>query len=317
MNEATKILISLVNWCHYEDTINCVQALRNQDYRNYEISVVDNASPNNSLKRLKELLPDIHVLESSKNDGYAAGHQINVDYALRNNFDAVWILNSDVELRSNTLTALVEAFHDNSNALYGSVTLASEHPDVVDFGGGKNPNELNNEFSYNTYQGVLYEDLPEKLVRQIQSPEGSSILIPVKIIRKYGFIALDFFMYAEENDYALRLFQKGICSYIVRNSIIVHKNAASFQRNSIIKAIPAYYRRRNYIRLMKTHFGWSFWKSLTNSNSFSSIIKFMLRCILNPSYKAQNMLEYYRQLGTLHGALGIKGKTIKPERFTN
>jgi GT2 family glycosyltransferase len=130
-------------------------------------------------------------------------------------------------------------------------------------------------------------------------------------------MTLDFFMYAEENDYALRLFQNGIHSYLVKNSIIVHKNAASFQENSKIKAVPTYYRRRNYIRLMKTYFGWNFWKSLTNSNSTLSIIKFMLKCCLNSSYKAQNIIEYYRQLGTLHGAFDIKGKTVKPEHFKN
>ena len=40
----------------------------------------------------------------------------------------------------------------------------------------------------------------------------------------------DFFMYGEETDYCYRLNKKGIKSYIVSRSIVVHKGAESFKK---------------------------------------------------------------------------------------
>ena len=50
-----KVAIVILNYLTYRDTLNMISEIRNNlNYDNYEIIVVDNCSPNESYKVLKE-----------------------------------------------------------------------------------------------------------------------------------------------------------------------------------------------------------------------------------------------------------------------
>ncbi|MDD2636963.1 MAG: glycosyltransferase family 2 protein [Bacteroidales bacterium] len=316
MKTNPKILISLVNWLKYEDTINCVKSIYELEYTSFEIAIVDNDSPNDSYKKLTEALPDIRIIKSEENNGYAAGHKINVDYAIQNNFDAIWILNSDVKLRKNTLPELISAWLQNGDHLYGSVTLSEENPDIVDFGGGLHPDNCKHKLSYNIYKGENYSDLPKPNIREVQSLEGSSIFIPLEVITKYGFMKTDFFMYGEETDYCLRLRKNGIISYLAKNSIIKHENASSFKTtDKDIKWLISYYRRRNFMRIMKSHFMWSDSEIMNESGHLINRIKFILKYYFFTNFRQQNKVSYYLLKGSKHAVKQINGKVFKPEDY--
>ena len=114
--QAPKVLIIVLNWMKYEDTINCVESLLKLDYLNFNILVIDNNSLNESAEIITKRFPEILFIKSNKNDGYAAGNKIGVDYALKNNFDAVWILNNDCVVRKESLSQLDDSFNRNGNA---------------------------------------------------------------------------------------------------------------------------------------------------------------------------------------------------------
>ena len=315
MKSTPKILISLVNWYKYDDTINCVKSIWGQDYRNFEISIVDNNSPNNSYEKLKEELPEIRIIKSAENNGYAAGHKINVDYALTNEFDAIWILNSDLVVKPQSLKELVKAWSLNGNHLYGSVTLSQENPDIVDFGGGITPITGKEEFEYNLYKNVAYKDLPNDEIREVQTVEGSSIFIPLDVIIRFGFMMTDFFMYAEETDYCYRLRKSGVKTFIVKKSVVKHDNAGSFKTIKDISWIISYYRRRNFMRFMKEHYGWSNKKILNLKDNWFARLKFKLKCFLLPGFKKQNLHSYWQMKASVHAVKNIKNKTLDPIKY--
>lgn len=307
-----KILISLVNWCRYDDTIRCVRELQKFLGKDVCISIVDNDSPNDSAEQLLNALSDIRIIKSVENLGYAAGHLLNVEYALNNNYDAIWILNSDVSLRDNSLSALVEAWRKYGDNIYGSITLSSENPDIVDYGGGVNPNDSIDKFVYNNYKGVELESLPLDDVREVRSVEGSSMFIPLNVIKRFGFMKTDFFMYAEENDYCYSMRKFGVKSYVVRDSIIVHNSAASFKLDVDISWIMSYYRRRNYLRFMHEHYGWSKYKMLNNYNKLISRIKFLCLYSVKKSFRQKHLKDYWLLKAVYHSVLGKTGRTINP-----
>ncbi|MDD3687273.1 MAG: glycosyltransferase family 2 protein [Bacteroidales bacterium] len=314
MNPSPKILISLVNWYKYDDTINCVRSIGELDYLNYEIVIVDNDSPNDSFTKLKEVLPSLHITKSLENNGYAAGHKINVDYAIKNNFDAIWILNSDVKLRKNTLSELVKAWQEKGNHLFGSVTLSQENPDIVDFGGGIDPTENSKEYIYNNFKGVSYESLPQPNIRSVQAVEGSSLFIPKDIIIKHGFMRLDFFMYAEECDYAHHLRKFRVNTYIVNSSVIIHNSASSFKLKTDIAWISEYYRTRNAMYFAKEYYHWSDEKikSLKNIIKHYNLVYFFLKTL---PYKGKYRKLYWRLRGSRHALKGITGKFLDPNKY--
>ena len=247
-----KILISVLNYNNFKSTKNCVLSILDCSLKNIEIYIVDNNSPDNSYQKLKDFFKDLNVVKSKNNNGYAAGHKISVNYAIENEFDFIWVLNNDLTVRKETLQKLLLAYDTFGNGIYGSITLKSENPDIVNFGGG-NTDNINKAFDYNAYEGFVLEDYNKKTsLRKVQSVEGSSMLIPLEVIKEHGFMREDFFMYGEETDYCYRLKKLGIPSYIVPKSVVIHKGAESLKNS---KHLESYYRRRNLLYFEKEHYG--------------------------------------------------------------
>jgi GT2 family glycosyltransferase len=315
ISDFPKVLISVLNWQDYESTSNCVHSVLNSSYKNFEIVIIDNNSPNESFFKLKAAFPELKIIKSFENNGYAAGHSLAVEIAIHNNADLLWILNNDLLVEENALSVLVDGYCESPIGIFGSVTLKSKNPDVVDFAGGESSKSNLDIFSYNIYHGYKWEDLPEVPVREVQSVEGSSMLIPMDIIKKYGFIKTDFFMYGEETDYCLFLRKKGIQSFVVRNSRVLHKGAGSFSHFNSLAVIPAYYRRRNFLRIMKEHYHWSVWKCLNHPESIIEKMKFLIKCWMKKDFKNKNQIDYYRLSGSIDGAFGRKNKRLNPENY--
>ena len=93
------VAIILLNYCNYEDTITCVKTLKKIDYENYIIFIIDNHSPNESLKKLYILKePKIQIIDSGKNGGFAYGNNIGIQYALEAGMDYILLLNNDTQI---------------------------------------------------------------------------------------------------------------------------------------------------------------------------------------------------------------------------
>ena len=56
MNKAkrySKVYIIILNYNGWKDTIECLESVLRNDYPNYQVIVVDNGSPNNSIEYIK------------------------------------------------------------------------------------------------------------------------------------------------------------------------------------------------------------------------------------------------------------------------
>lgn len=298
-----RVLISVLNYNNFKATKKCVDSLIENVVDEQEIFIIDNNSPDNSFIKLKDTFKAIKVVKSKVNGGYASGHKIAVDYAVNNNFDLIWILNNDLTVRENTLIELCKAHLKYGLALYGSITLKSENPDIINFGGGKTDN-ISKPFNYNSYENISLEDYNNKTgFRAVQSIEGSSFIIPIKVIKKHGFMIEDFFMYGEEIDYCYKLNKLGIKSYIVPDSIVIHKGGESLKKANHIEE---YYRRRNFLFFMKTHYKQSIVNYMYRKAGIISFLKFL--CSYSLGIKKSN---HYFYLGLLHALLNKKGKLIE------
>ena len=305
------VFISLLNWNSWQDCVNCVHSLEKLNTSDVQITIriLDNASPNNSLVSLKEALPDYDIIGLDVNQGYAAGHLENLKYAKSIGVDFFWILNSDVELTPETLQAFIKAYEHHGDHLFGSVTLNEDK--TIDFAGSSESKE--HKLNYNDWKGDSYQKYIEKFpdVQEVQSVEGSSMFIPLSVIDKYGFMKTDFFMYGEESDYCLRLKKHGAGSYVVSEAVIYHKNAGSMTGCEALEAIPAYYRRRNFLRLSMDHFGM---KKLDALRYHGSIVN-SLKSVIKGKLSTEKSTSYYYALANLHAWMGRRGKVVNPEKL--
>lgn len=316
MNDNRRILVSLVNWYRYEDTIRCARQI--QQLYAVDISIVDNDSPNDSYAQLAKHLSDMNIIASKENRGYAGGHKLNIEYAMQHQYDAVWILNSDIDLVQNTLDAIIAAWQMHGDNVYGSVTLNSENTHEVEFGGCpiEESKENADRFIYDIYKGCIYNEIPNDEVWEVPCVEGSSCFIPMNVILKYGFMRTDYFMYAEELDYCYSLRKKNnVKCYIVRNSVVVHKNSSSFKLPQDIGWIMNYYRRRNFIYFMRDYYAWNRLTALKQYYSVSSQLKFIIKYYINREFRSYNKANYALLKACYHSVFNIKGRTINPNNY--
>ena len=100
-----KIAFVILNYCTFSDTVECINSVKDKiDADDYEIVIVDNASPDGSGQQLRERykgVSKITILHNESNLGYACGNNVGFRYA-KNVLDCnfIVILNSDVLLLS-------------------------------------------------------------------------------------------------------------------------------------------------------------------------------------------------------------------------
>jgi hypothetical protein len=154
-----RVVISILNWNGWQDTLECLESVRRLDYANYLTVVFDNGSWNDSLERIrawaKEALPEqaafveytretalgggspsseaqldaaespnrLVLIRNEENLGFTGGHNLAIRYALerRGAADYVLFLNNDAVLEPACLTELVSAARRPDAGVVGAV----------------------------------------------------------------------------------------------------------------------------------------------------------------------------------------------------
>jgi GT2 family glycosyltransferase len=314
-----KILISIINWNAPESTCKTVRSVLLSEYKNYAIVLLDNNSSDNSINILQSTFPDLQIIKTRTNLGYAGAHKIAAKQAIKDGFDLLWILNNDVEVLTSSLFELVNAYHRHGDVLFGSISLETDKT-TISFAGGLEigvGNKTDGNSGYNVFAGKNIEEveIPERPVSGI---EGSSFLIPVKVLKKYGFMSTRYFMYGEETAYCYRLRIKfNIPTILVPLSRIVHRSGESFKKSEQLKWVRIYYITRNGNLVHKKYQN----DIELNQMSFINVphyIKFFLKhFFFNPKKQMDFTYwsNYYRKLGAFHSMLRISGRYLKPENF--
>lgn len=312
-----RVLISILNWNNFSATASCIQSVLAQKYLNFSILVVDNASKDDSIKLIKDSFPFIEIVELKENKGYAAAHEVSANMAIEQKFDLFWILNNDLEVIADTLENLVLAFSRNGLAIYGSLSLEIDGKDTINFAGGWELSKrggLDYATPYNQFMDRPLSECKHKITeRKVSDVNGCSMLIPMEIIKKHGFMDGSFFLYKEETDYCFTLMEKGIPSIIVPNSIVYHKSGGSFF-NQKLKFFKTYYSERNMVLFMNNHPKF-FIPSRNPIKKYRAAFNgFIEICKLMFTRDTENE-SFYKNLGIIHGTIGIRGKYFKPENY--
>jgi GT2 family glycosyltransferase len=144
---------------HYqtiEETKNCVKSIQERiKESNYKIIIVDNGSPNDSGRALKNLFQNnssIDVILNKSNVGFANGHNIGIKFA-KNNYvcDYIVLLNNDTEIYSdNWINVIEEKFKKYRFHVLG--------PDIISLDGKDHANPVEKQID-------SYRDL-KKLISQ-------------------------------------------------------------------------------------------------------------------------------------------------------
>lgn len=194
-----------------------------------EIFVVDNASRDHSAELVEEKFPQVRLIRSPRNVGFAAGNnlafrQVQGRYIL--------LLNTDTIVRRDTLRCLVEFLdaHPEAGAAGckilnpdGTLQLACRRGFPTPMAAFCKVSGLSRLFprsrrfaAYN----LTYLD-PEQ-VNEVDALSGSCMMVRKQAVDQVGLLDEDYFMYGEDLDWCFRMRQAGWKIYYVPHTAIVH-----------------------------------------------------------------------------------------------
>lgn len=239
-----RIGVILVNYGQTQATLKCLSALGKQAYEQFEVCVVDNASPDFSIEELacaqQQCPQPVYVLANKCNAGFAGGCNTGIEYLKANkDCDAFWLLNNDTIPDPNALKFLVEKMlSDDRLGMIGSHLLYSGTEQKTQALGGRIRWSLG--FTEHIYS--------EKMLSKIDYIVGASILIRNQVIEECGLLNTDYFLYFEETDYALKVQSKNWKIATALKSKVYHE--VSLSMSSTVKL---YYTTRNQLLFWKKH----------------------------------------------------------------
>jgi GT2 family glycosyltransferase len=242
MQKELKPLVSIVTVNYNQSMVTCelLGSLRQISYPNIEIIVVDNNSLNDKPDRIKELFPEVQLIKSSINLGFAGGNNLGIK-ASKGSF--ILFLNNDIEVEPDFLEPLVEAFDKYPNAGIVSPKIKFfYHDNLIQYAGytSLNPYTIRNKLIGLNQTDTGQFDLP----LETAYAHGAGMMVRREIINEVGLMPEVYFLYYEEIDWSERIKAHGYSIYFIPQSVILHKESISTGKSSPLKS---YYLIRNRI----------------------------------------------------------------------
>lgn len=215
------VYILVLNWNGWQDTVKCVDSLKSLVYPNFRIVVLDNCSTNDSVIRIREAHPDITLIETGANLGFAGGNNVGIRYALEQGAKYIWLLNNDAIVEPTALTALVEVAEDDPKiGVVGSALFYMDSPNKVQAWGGGQVSLITGRASHLLAPGELHYIT------------GASMLLRGEALGREGLLDEGYFMYWEDADICFRLRRVGWKLAVAEKSLVFHKESASVGRKN-------------------------------------------------------------------------------------
>jgi GT2 family glycosyltransferase len=224
------VYVIVLNWNGWRDTVDCLTSLQKLDYSNCEIVVVDNASTDGSSGKIREAYPDVTLLRTETNLGFAGGNNRGIEHALERGAEYIWILNNDTVVDPKALAALVEEMvSDRSTGMVGSKVYYHEPHDLIWFAGG----EIGGLTAKTRHVGMgESDDETWSVARDVDYASGCSLLVSEQVLQSVGLMDTRFFLYFEETDWAARAREKGWRVRFQPSSRVWHKVSRSAKLDS-------------------------------------------------------------------------------------
>lgn len=215
--------IVISNYNGWQDTVQCLESLQKQTYRNFEIILLDDASTNDSVQQLQKHLTENTVfLPQEANSGFAAVNNVGMRRALADGCDWVLLLNNDTVVAPDFLETLLR--ETPAGAVSCPKMLFLDPPDEIWFAGG----ELDRATGKVKHLGGHEKDGPafaEK--KQVSFITFCCVLLPRQVVEEVGFLDETLFMYCEDVDYCIRLADAGVPLWLLPDARIWHKAGGS------------------------------------------------------------------------------------------
>ena len=248
--------VVIVNYQTFELTKNTINSILEYNYPfSVEILVVDNASTDDSLSRLKDYFGSkVKFIASAENNGFAAGNNQALRIA-----DGRYqlLLNSDTVVWQDTLEDIYNYMEKHEDVGACGCRVLLENGELDKACKRSFPNVKNSFFrlfhipTKSSNDNYNLTDLPDDEVYEIDCLTGAFMFMRKDALDDAGLLDETFFMYGEDIDLCYRIKKVGWKIIYYGKSKITHLKGASSKKQKS-KLIYEFYRAM-YIYYKKHH----------------------------------------------------------------
>jgi GT2 family glycosyltransferase len=252
-----------------------LSSLDGQTSTDWVLVAVDNASSDDSLEILSSWKGPLHLIANNDNVGFSAATNQGIDWARRNGFDAVMLLNNDTIFGPDFLEKLLIFQNKNMAKIVSPVIKYADNAKRYWFSDGG--------FTYirGGFQAWMGENSRNEEYWYADFAPGCALLIENSIFDLVGNFDEQFFVYWEDVDFCIRCKNAGIKILVVKNPEIYHKVSSITGANSPF-SIRMY--QKNQILLIRKHFGIKM--------TFLQIPLIIMKVIIRRLFKLDNSQNY-------------------------
>jgi len=222
--------VVVLNWNNHPDTLACLDSLAGANPRPEAVVVVDNASHDDSVERIRawaasrgdgELSFTILIAES--NLGYAGGNNLGLRHlAAMPHLAHFLLLNNDATVAQDCFAWLSRAIANVPNAgLVTGTIYESAHPNRVWYAGGH----------FELHRALVLHDFEVPQGEEVIHTEfvsGCAMLISRPALEAVGLLAECYFpLYMEDAEYSHRVFCAGLPALYAPAARFYHKVGAT------------------------------------------------------------------------------------------
>ena len=237
-----EVSIITINYNGLNDTCALIETIPFNE--NMEVIVVDNASDNQEGETIALRYPQVKIIKSERNLGFAGGNNLGIQSAKGK---YLLLINNDTIIRDFNIQALIDRME--SSPYIGIVCPK------IKFAWGNNPIQYtgysrlsrvsvrNHAIGYNEEDQGQYET-----AHPTPYAHGAAMMLKREIIDKVGLMPECYFLYYEELDWSMRFTRAGYQIWYEPKCTIYHKESQSTGQNSPFRT---YYLTRNRLLLVR------------------------------------------------------------------
>ena len=241
-----EVAIVIVTWNGREDLLECLVSLQKLVPPRPSIIVVDNGSTDGTAGAVAEKFPDVKVIASPQNRGFAGGNNLGIEKALAEGADYVCLLNNDTVVDPGFIDELMRAATEHLHAgILGSRIYYHARPGVI-WSQGIAVHGVTGRI-YTTYCNRREAALPD-VIEEVDGVSGAAMLLKREMLREIGLFNEDYFLCFEDIDLCLRARKKGYRILTVPASRVRHRVSGSMGGEHSETVL--YYATRNHLLII-------------------------------------------------------------------
>ncbi|MBF8263541.1 MAG: Glycosyltransferase family 2 protein [Parachlamydiales bacterium] len=222
-----KVLILILNWNGKSDTLECLASLSAASPKPlFSTLIVDNGSTDDSVASIRAAFPDVPIIETNKNLGFAGGNNVGIRWALGKSFDWILLLNNDTIVDPHLIDGFMEAAKKNPSAkILGAKIYRYHDRERIDHLGGL-WDPLTAEFT--SIASDKIDDGSFEEMQKVGYVCGCALFMHRSVPETIGLLEEKFFLLWEESDFCARAARAGFEIWTAPKAKLWHKVSASF-----------------------------------------------------------------------------------------